>query len=373
MMKKLVILSLIAIFLLSGCEQLKELYGIQPSGEEEYIPIEEIKIEGEPEEPIELPPMPPEEEILEIEENAEEVEGESEIPSEIEEEMPEEIIEEEEMPEELVEEKPKEAAKVLIVKETELVSLEPKAADPDEDKLVFTYTTPINTEGKWQTAYGDAGEYTITITASDGELTATKDVLIIVNKKEEPPVIEEALPEEETLEAKENSKLEFSIKASDLNKDPLSYIWKLDGEETSKERTYTYNIGYDDAGQHTIKASVSDGVNDVSRIWAVKVDNVNRKPTLQKITDIKVKETETVVVEPKATDQDKEDKITFSIDNNKFKRVDDKFEWKTTYDDAGEYTITITATDGTDTVSQTAKITVENVNRPPVIEDIILV
>ncbi len=362
MMKKLVIPSLIAIFLLSGCEQLKELYGIEPSGKEEYIPIEEIKIE-EPEE-LEMPSLP-EEGIPEMEE----------IPEEIieEEELPEEIIEIEEEPEEIIEEKPREEAKVLIVKETDLISLRPKASDPDEDKLIFSYTTPLDKEGKWQTTYGNAGEYTITITASDGQLTATKDVLIIVNKKEEPPVIEESLPEEETLKAKENSKLEFSIKASDLNKDPLTYSWKLDGTETSKTQSYTYNIGYDDAGQHTVKITVSDDVSEASNIWAVQVDNVNRKPALEKISDLKVKETDTVVIEPKATDQDKEDRLTFSIDNDKFKKIDNKFEWKTTYDDAGEYTIRITASDGTDEVSQTVKVTIENVNRPPIIEDIILI
>lgn len=358
MIKKLVVLSLIGIFLLSGCEQLKELYGIQPSGEEEYIPIEEIKIEEEPEGIIELPPIPPEEKIPKIEEIVEEKKEEVKEP-------PKEEIK--------VEEKPKKEAKVLIVKETDLISLRPKASDPDKDKLIFSYTTPLDKEGKWQTAYGNAGEYTITITASDGQLSTTKEVLIIVNKKEEAPVIDEAIPKEETLEAKENSKIEFSIKASDLNKDPLKYSWKLDGKEASTEKSYTYNIGYEDAGQHTIKVLVSDGTKETSKIWAVKVENVNRKPILEKIADIRVKETETIILAPKATDPDKEDQLTFSIDSDKFKKVDNRFEWKTTYDDSGEYSVEVTASDGKDKVSQTVKITVENVNRPPIIEDIILI
>jgi len=358
--KKILILVLVGVFLLTGCEQLKELYGIEPSGEEEYIPIEEIKIE---EEITELPPMPPEEELPEIEE----------IIEEIEEELPEEIIEiiEEEKPEELVEERPKGEAKVIIVKETELVSLKPKARDPDEDELTFTYTTPLDEGGKWQTTYGSAGEYTITITASDGELTATKDVLIIINKKEEAPVIEEAVPEEETLEAKEDSKLEFGVKASDLNKDPLTYSWKLDGKEVSTKESYAYDLGYDSAGQHTVKVIVSDGVKDASKIWAVKVENVNRKPVLEKIADIKVKENGMIVLEPKATDPDN-DKLVFTVDFDKFKKIGGKFEWQTTFDDSGEYTVKVVASDGEDEVSQQIKITVENVNRPPVIEDIIL-
>lgn len=373
-MKKLVIFGIIVIFLLSGCEQIKELYGIEPSGEEEYVPIEEIKIE---EEEIELPPSPPEEEIPEIEEIVEEIIEEieeeeipeiEEIIEEVEEEMPEELVEipEEEVPEEVVEEK--EEAKVLIVKETELVSLKPKATDPDGDILTFTYTTPLDEKGKWQTTYGDAGEYTVTITASDGELSTAKDILIIVNKKEEAPVIEEAIPEEETLKAKEDSKLEFSVKGADLNNDPLTYLWKLDGDEVSAEKSYTYNIGYDDAGQHTVKVLVSDGVKEASKIWALTVENVNRKPVLEKIADIKVGENEVIVLEPKATDPDN-DELIFSIDSDKFKQIEGRFEWQTTYDDSGGYTVKVTVSDGIDEVSQEVEITVENVNRPPVFEE----
>ncbi len=376
MMKKLVMFGIIAIFLLSGCEELKELYGIQPAGDEEYIPIEEIKME---EETTEMPLSPPETDTPESEEISIEV-------IEIIEEEPEELIEiveeepevtEIEEPEEIIKPTPvkvdpKGDAKVLIVKETEMVSLKPKASDPDQDRLQFSYTSPIGPVGKWQTTYGDAGEYAVTITASDGELSVTKDVLIIVNKKEEVPTIDEALPKEDTLTAKENSKLDFSIKASDLNKDNLVYSWKLDGDETSKTNAFNYEISFDDAGQHTIKVVVSDGINEASKIWAVKVDNVNRKPLLARIADMSVKETDTVTIVPKATDPDKEDKLTFAIDNNEFKKVGNKFEWKTSYDDSGEYTVTITASDGEDDVSQSLKVTVENVNRPPVIEDIVL-
>jgi len=350
MMKKLVIFGLIGIFLLSGCEQIKELYGIQPSGEEEYVPLEEIKVE---EEIIEAPPVVLVNETPKLPTVTTKNEtAKVQVPK-------------------VKEEKPKGEAKVIIVEENGIVSLKPKATDPDADKLTFTYSTPIDKDGKWQTKYGDAGEYTITITASDGQLSTTKDVLIIVNKKEEAPTIDEAMPKEDALQAKENSKIEFSVKASDLNKDLLAYSWKLDGADASKSEKYTYSMGYDAQGQHTIKVVVSDKTKEVSKLWAVKVENVNRKPVLEQIRDIKMKETETVVITPKATDPDN-DKLTFSVNNDKFKKADNRFEWKTTYDDSGEYNIIITVSDGTDTVSQPLKVTIENVNRPPVIEDIVL-
>ena len=89
------------------------------------------------------------------------------------------------------------------------------------------------------------------------------------------------------------------------------------------------------------------------------------------IEAISVKETEKVILSPKANDPDSDD-LVFSVDSDKFKQVDGQFEWDTTYDDAGDYTITITVSDGTDAVSQKVEVNVGNVNRAPVIDDIVL-
>ena len=85
----------------------------------------------------------------------------------------------------------------------ELVSLVPKAEDPDQDALTFTFTSPLDANGEWQTNYGDAGEYTVTVTVSDGLLTTSKEVLIIVKKKEEAPVLQSYDPEDTALEIDE--------------------------------------------------------------------------------------------------------------------------------------------------------------------------
>src|SRR3989338_1529629 len=71
----------------------------------------------------------------------------------------------------------------IKVQETELVDLETKAADPDkEDQLSYTFTPPLDENGKWQTNYGDAGTYNVTVTVSDGELSSSEQVLLTVEK-----------------------------------------------------------------------------------------------------------------------------------------------------------------------------------------------
>ena len=263
-----------------------------------------------------------------------------------------------------------EDANVIIVQETELVSLVPKAEDPDKDALVFTFTSPLNANGEWQTTYGDAGEYTITLTASDGKLTTSKDVLIIVKKKEEAPVFDSFSPQENALSIKETGKVEFDVKASDPNKDELKYAWKLDGVEVAEEPSYSYQTTYEDSGSHTVKVTVSDGTYETEKIWAVAVSNLNRKPEIADLEPIKAKETDKIVVKADATDGDN-DQLTYSIDDKRFEQDGNVFTWDTDYDSAGDYAFKISASDGTDTTTKDVKVYVENVNRAPLILDIV--
>ena len=311
--------------------------------------------------------MPEQDVFIEVEEKKEKAIHEEKAP--VTGEVPKEIKGEKK--EVAVEEGPKEKPVVIVVQETELVSLQPKAEDPDKAaNLAFTYTSPLNEKGEWQTTYGDAGEYTITVTVSDGESVTARDVLLIVNKKEEAPAIDSSKPIESGLAIDETQAIEFSVAASDLNKDPLTYSWKLDGADVGSEDKYTYQSTYDDAGTHTVKVDVSDGLSSTSKIWSVDVKNVNRKPALEKINDMTVKETDKVVITALATDDDK-DKIAYSINDKRFAQEDNVFTWQTDYDSAGTYEITVSASDSQDTTEQTFKLTVENVNRPPVITDIV--
>ena len=280
-----------------------------------------------------------------------------------------EVTKEEAMEEEVVVSEGKPV--VIVVEETELVSLSPQAEDPDKDTdLVFTFTSPLDESGGWQTTYGDAGEYTITITASDGESTTSRDVLIIVNKKEEQPTIDSAKPIESGLTIDETQAVEFSVAASDLNNDPLTYAWKFDGDDVGNEADYTYQSTYEDSGTHTIKVEVSDKLSSASKIWSVEVKNINRKPVLEGIADIEAGETDTITITALATDDDG-DKIAYGISDDRFEQEDNVFTWQTNYDSAGTYEVTISANDGQDTTEQEFTVTIANVNRAPVITDIV--
>lgn len=320
--------------------------------------------------------LPEQDVFIEIEEVMEETAPTGEVTEDVEgateeaEGVTEEEILEDEVMEEAVEEEPKGTPFVIVVQETDLVNLVPKAEDPDADKLLFTFTSPLNELGEWQTTYGDAGEYTVTLTVSDGQSTNSRDVLIIVNKKEETPTIDNSWPIESSLVIDEIESIDFRAEASDLNKDPLAYSWKFDGVEVGSEAEYTYQSDYDSAGAHTVKVDVSDGLSSASRIWSVEALNVNRKPVMEQIGNLKSKETEEVTITLAATDDDG-DALEYSISDPRFAQDENVFAWQTGYDSAGEYEITVSVSDGTDTTEETLVLTVENVNRAPVIVDVV--
>ncbi|MEK6947206.1 MAG: PKD domain-containing protein, partial [Nanoarchaeota archaeon] len=158
----------------------------------------------------------------------------------------------------------------FVVQETDKLSLRTDATDPDSDKLTYYYVSPLNEKGEWQTTYGDAGTYSSTITVSDGQANATEDIKIIVNKKEVAPTIDYASPND-PVTINESESVNFEVQASDLNKDPLTYIWYLDNKRAGSGQYFTYSTSYNDAGIHHVLIIVSDGTLDATKEWTVNV------------------------------------------------------------------------------------------------------
>ena len=81
------------------------------------------------------------------------------------------------------------SSKTIKVQETELVKISTNTVDPDGDSVYISYSKPLNDQGKWQTNYGDEGEYNLEITASDGEEESTETIRLIVEKKNMAPFL----------------------------------------------------------------------------------------------------------------------------------------------------------------------------------------
>jgi hypothetical protein len=247
---------------------------------------------------------------------------------------------------------------IIKVKENDLLKLRVNVTDPDNDIVTFTYGKPLDKNGEWKTNYGDAGEYIIPLTATDGKLTTIEKVKILVQRVNVPPIVSN-LPD---IKVKEGELVKIDPKVTDPNGDAVTV--KISAPlDTNKWQT-----DHTSAGEYLIKLVASDGELKTEKTFRLTVDNVNMPPTIEGIPkDLRVKEGEIVKIKPVVKDLDEDDvKVTISSP------VGDKGIWQTRYTDHGDYTIIVTADDGKAQVKKEVHLVIEDVNVPPIIKDIVV-
>ncbi|MEK6970016.1 MAG: hypothetical protein AABW48_06340 [Nanoarchaeota archaeon] len=249
-----------------------------------------------------------------------------------------------------VQEESEDEIQVITVDENELIKLMVKVDDPDQDKVTYSFSRPLSKEGEWQTSYGDAGEYMVTLTATDGVLTTEKKLRVVVNRVNVAPVIGEV----KSLQVQEGDTVTFEPVVTDPNNDPVTVTLS----EPLKGGVYVAD--YASAGDYEIEVLASDGELETKKTFKLTILNVNQLPEINNIEDIAVKEGEIVKLEPEIVDLDG-DEVTLSISEP----VGKDGIWETGYTDHGEYLITVTADDGKDTVTKEIRVSVEDVNMPP--------
>lgn len=245
----------------------------------------------------------------------------------------------------------------ITVSEGELIKLDLDAADPDGDKLTYKFGTPLNEKGEWQTKIGDAGEYPVTITVSDGTLETSKKIVIVVKAVNKKPTIESV----GDISLTEGQKLVLNLKATDPDNDIL--VWKYE-PPVGADGTWQTKKG--DAGEYTIKATVSDGHLSDTTSFQVKVVKFNNPPMLEIDREISAKEGDTIKLTPKVSDVDGDNVlVTYS-------------DWMTSdthtigYDEEGKHKVVVTASDGKSEESTVVWVTVADVNRAPEIHGLIV-
>ena len=240
------------------------------------------------------------------------------------------------------------------VKEGEFVSFPNlKATDPDGDKIKYTFTPPLDENGKWQTKQGDAGEYRVTITANDGKNKVSQTVNIIVEATNRPPVIQKI----SEIKIKEGETVTLNPTITDPDGDDLTITYSGWMETNTRQAAFT------DAGRHIVTVTINDGTHTVEETIVVMVQDVNRPPKLEQINDILVKEGDKITLRPVASDADG-DRVTFKYS----KPFDANGVWQTKKGEIGSYRVNVSASDGKEEVTIRFFIAVESVNLPPKIE-----
>lgn len=246
---------------------------------------------------------------------------------------------------------------IITVKENELVNLKVKVTDPDKDKVNYSFSKPLDQAGKWKTSYGDAGEYIITITATDGVLTTEKKVKIVVERVNVAPIISGI----KDLYADEGKTVNFEPEVNDPNSDAVTVV------VSEPLKSGTFATDHTSAGEYKIKVTASDGELETEKTFKLVVNDVNVLPEVKGLHDFNIKEGDIVKIEPQVSDLD-EDEITLTISDP----VGNDGIWETAFTDHGKYTVTIVADDGKDKVTKKVQIVIEDVNMPPEIVEVSL-
>ncbi len=259
------------------------------------------------------------------------------------------------------------------VDENQLLTFTIFATDPESNPLTYSANNlplgssfDVGTQSfSWTPDYNQAGTYNnIQFNVNDGTATTSETISITVNNVNRAPIINTFSPSS-TQSVDENSSLTFTVDAVDEDGDALTYTWYLDGNEVSTGQTYIYTPDFDSAGTYTLEIEVSDSISTTLQGWDVTVNNVNRAPILTlSQNSLQVNENEIADISSLITTIDPDgDSVSLSYSE----KLNSIGQWQTTYDDAGNYAITITASDGSLEDSKTFNLEVLNVNRAPVI------
>jgi hypothetical protein len=257
------------------------------------------------------------------------------------------------------------------VDENSPLSFTVTATDADGDPITYSAqnlpsgATFVSQTFSWTPDYNQAGTYQVTLIASDGKAQDSKTITITVNNVNRPPVLVTI----GNKSVNENSTLSFSISAIDADGDPITYSTQnLPAGATFVSQTFSWTPNYNQAGAYQVTFIASDGNAQDSKTITITVNNVNRPPVLVTIGNRSINENSALSFSISAIDADG-DPITYSAQSlpSGATFVGQTFSWTPNYNQAGAYQVTFIASDGKAQDSKTITITVNNVNRPPVL------
>src|SRR5437870_267580 len=286
----------------------------------------------------------------------------------------------------------------MTVNEGQVANQTITATDPDGNPLTFSkvsgpaYMTVTTTTQGTGTATGnialapgfsDAGTATASVSATDGSLSDGKSFTITVNNVNQNPVL--AQPANMTVN--EGATANQTLTATDADGQALTFT-KAAGPTyatvtttTPGTGTGTGNLalapGFSDSGTATVSISVSDGAGGTdSKSLTVTVNNVDRPVSLAAINNMTVAAGSTADQTFTATDPDG-DAITFTHTGPTFMTRTDNVQSGTTRTGnihlapvggtSGTFAASVTATSLATNDTKSFTITVQAVNRAPVL------
>lgn len=255
----------------------------------------------------------------------------------------------------------------------------------DSDLPTYDFV-PVPSKTSFQTyqftfvpGFDDSGTYTATFVAYDETTADSETISIHVSNINRPPDIK---PVSDQFIA-ENNSLIFNVNASDPDGDAISIsAFGLPPgasffDSGNGAATFNWIPGFDDAGIYQVVLRVEDFAGDFDvDTFAINVANTNRPPQLNPINDTAIAENQALHLEIAATDPDGGN-VALSVLGVPagaifidFANNTGSFDWTPTFEQSGDYSVVFVVSDGSDVDLDTVRISVNPVNRPPVLDPI---
>ena len=225
--------------------------------------------------------------------------------------------------------------------------------------------------------FTQSGVYNISIVATDGALADTQAVAITVNNVNRAPVVADPGPQS----VDENLSLTFGVSSSDPDATiPTLSALNLPAfasfvDSANGAGSVTLNPNFTQSGVYNISIVATDGSLADTQAVAITVNNVNRAPVVADPGPQSVDENLSLTFGVSSSDPDATIPTLSALNLPAFASFVDSANGagsvtlNPNFTQSGVYNISIVATDGSLADTQAVAITVNNVNRAPVVAD----
>ena len=253
------------------------------------------------------------------------------------------------------------------------------ASDVDGDDLEFSISggsditaTLSGSDVSFSAPQDYSGNETFTVSVTDGTVTDSQSITVTVNAVNDAPVANAT-----SSSTQEDQSVVVVLSGSDIDGDNLTF--NLDSNASNglvslngSLATYTPSENY--FGDDSFTFSVSDGIESSSASVSLSVLAVNDALVLATVSDVSFDEDATGSTSLTASDVDGDD-LEFSISGGSditatLSGSDVSFSAPQDY--SGNETFTVSVTDGTVTDSQSITVTVNAVNDPPLLMQLVV-
>ncbi len=262
------------------------------------------------------------------------------------------------------------------VAEGAALNLQLQASDANSDPLTWSATglpngatlNALTGQLTWSPAYGQAGTYPITVSASDGAEAGSASFNLVVTHTALPPILV-PVPRQY---GRENTQLDFTV----VGADPSGERTQLTASNVPAGATFTAATGafqwtpdFTQAGDYTITFTMtsSAGLSDAIQV-PIHIDNVDRPPVLN-IPNHQATLGQVLTFSAAGTDPDVGDVLTYSAlglpQGATLNPTTGLVTWIPGPAQAGDYVVRFSASDGTLSTMQSVLIHAAVTPTPP--------